>query len=1546
MKKSQFTRVLALLLALLFVLPLNSFAMTAPLSSDLQEMVDLRVNQDLEKMTADYFEMEQEPVVEEDPEIRVIIELSQDSILSYANAHSLEVQQVPASVETNAISQQNQVQSQMTRTGMDFTSLKSFTAVLNGFSAVVNREDLARIEAIAGVVDVSPVNYYERPEVLMTESAPQIFAPSMWAEGFKGEGMVVAVIDSGFDVTHKDFNITDQSKVALTEEDVTAADVSGHYFTAKFPYGWNYYDDSDNIREAGIGSHGQHVAGTVAANGEIKGVAPEAQILGMRVFGADPMISTTTSDVYIKAMDDAVKLGADAINMSLGAAAAFTYETSAEQRAVDHATENGILVAIAAGNDRNQAYGFSVQGNDVTPRSDFPDYGVMSSPGLNDNALTVAASTKYSPYSHYEVQFTVGGTQENRQYVVAEPAKNPQDLMDVELVAIPGVGEASDFTGLDVTDKFAIISRGTIPFTEKMENAKAAGAKGAIIHDNNPGGLIAIQGISDFYAIFVSQETGALLRQADGMVADFVGIMANPDATAYIAEFSTWGVTNDLRLKPEITAPGQGINSTMNENTYASISGTSMATPHIAGAAAVLRQFVDTDARTKDWSLEDKAILIKKLMMNYADQLKNENGVQYSPRQQGAGQVNLKRAVGYTALLTDQASGNTKVELKELADPSFTLNLSLQSFGEQEITYTPSVVLIKDEIRPDGYYTELTTNMTYEVTADDVVLPAGETVNFSIDVDFSDDSIETEQFVDGYVILTGTNGNVISLPFTGFYGDWSRPYILDNFINSEETGGEDPYGPTYFNYSAMMGMQLVEIFPGFEFPQYFFFKNARIDLNPANPVSADTGHNVVIPHLSVMRSLEKMEFNILDENKQHLLTIGTIDYQQKINSLNRGNTKVETFGQGVWEGKAADGSFMPDGKYFYEIKGRLNEDLKREQSKYINILIDTVAPVVDNFRVEGDQLHFTVTDPGAPEYGVGVESIRISTTPESTDNDVVIEVNETGEYTIDHTQFTGATTEEVKLYFFVSDKLLNATVQEYLLRDDITVYPPETGTPTIFIYSPAPNLYGQTAVPLQMDIWGYNNLDKVLVRLDDGEYVEYPFISDVIEVNNPRDGSLIYNGPGYYVDSTIDVPDGQHDIYVKVVAKDGSNHQIRRGFYVDTVAPDLTLTVQDRASDSATAVIDITMFDALGYLKLFQGVEEIYSYDNFPGGPDEEAQTFSVPVDLEMGVNTFTFLLRDAAGRETEKTIEIVRVAASDLVDRIAGSNRYNTAIELSKRTHQTAKTVVLADGLGGIDALGAAPLAIKLDAPILLNSKAGLLDSVKAELERLGTTKVYVVGGIGVLSEQVELDLQAMGIETVRLAGQNRYETSAKIVAEVQALTGIKDRVFLANGLASADALSIGSVAGKLGYGVLLTGPESLPQVTADALAGVRKVVILGGPGAVSEEIEAQLQKRGIETERVAGRTRFHTGVEIAKKYYNNVEHVVLSNGMLAVDALSGAFISYQKNAPVLLVQPDSVPMIVQEYIENNPITHATILGGPGAVSDVVYQHILDLLN
>ena len=236
----------------------------------------------------------------------------------------------------------------------------------------------------------------EKPQSI--ESDEIITVPQTWKQGYKGEGMVVAVIDSGLDVNHEVLRITDPSKAKFKNQgEIEAAKKAagidyGKWYNDKVVYAYDYFDGTDNIKEAERDSHGMHVTGIAtgnpdkaAGNGEkIYGVAPEAQVMFMRVFSDRQ--KTTGSALYVKAIDDAVALGADTINMSLGSTTGSTVNADSDiVDAIKRARAKGVSVLISAGNSNTFGNGYS------RPAAENPDYGLVGNPSTVEDSISVAS---------------------------------------------------------------------------------------------------------------------------------------------------------------------------------------------------------------------------------------------------------------------------------------------------------------------------------------------------------------------------------------------------------------------------------------------------------------------------------------------------------------------------------------------------------------------------------------------------------------------------------------------------------------------------------------------------------------------------------------------------------------------------------------------------------------------------------------------------------------------------------------------------------------------------------------------------------------------------------------------------------------------------------------------------------------------------------------------------------------------------------------------------------------------------------------------------
>lgn len=625
-----------------------------------------------------------------------------------------------------------------------------FTAVANAISAVVPYGSMEEIAALPGVEQVCPVPVYE---TCQTELSPMTMTTGdmvgsygTWESGYTGAGMRIAVIDTGLDLDHPSFDPAaydyalsqlegdwdplDQTEIAqvlpqltIAKDGLTAADL---YRNTKVAFGYNYVDGDLDITHDhdAQGDHGTHVSGIATANRYVPkdggftsaaetvlacGVAPEAQLLVMKVFGKG---GGAYSDDYMAAIQDAIYLGCDAINLSLGSTSpGFVDPTGSgvafAEQLFQSLTETDVVVTISAGNAYSAGFQ-SATGTDLHRTAD-PDIDTVGSPGSYENALTVASVTNSGLTGPY---LSVG--QIHASYTAVGSA--PAGLVSWESLDEGGAGtdypfvflgdptsdtdtrkyamSRSDFDGLDVTGKIVLVSRGTNAFSEKHSFAAQAGAKAVIIYNNTSGtvNMDLSASTGTIPCVFLAQKDMQrfLAAAEQGTDGSWGGVMTlhssptvleNAEDGYRMSDFSSWGVPGDLSLKPEITAPGGNIYSTLDGGTYGSMSGTSMAAPAMAGLSALVLQYIKDQNLTERTGLSARA-LAQALLMSTAKPLTEENGLPYSPRKQGAGLANAHEATSAQSyLLAGAVSGNDgKVKMELGDDPDRT--------GSYQFTFT------------------------------------------------------------------------------------------------------------------------------------------------------------------------------------------------------------------------------------------------------------------------------------------------------------------------------------------------------------------------------------------------------------------------------------------------------------------------------------------------------------------------------------------------------------------------------------------------------------------------------------------------------------------------------------------------------------------------------------------------------------------------------------------------------------------------------------------------------------------------------------------
>ncbi len=289
---------------------------------------------------------------------------------------------------------------------------------------------------------------------------------------------------------------------------------------------------------------------------------------------------------------------------------------------------------------------------------------------------------------------------------------------------------------------------------------------------------------------------------------------------------------------------------------------------------------------------------------------------------------------------------------------------------------------------------------------------------------------------------------------------------------------------------------------------------------------------------------------------------------------------------------------------------------------------------------------------------------------------------------------------------------------------------------------------------------------------------------------------------------------------------------------------------------------------------------------------------------------------------------------------RISGQNRYNTAIEASRTAYKKSDFVVLASGENFPDALAGAPLAMALDAPILLTPKSNIPIDVVSRIVDLEAKRVYILGLEASISKEVEEKISSF-TRVERIGGDSRYDTAALIAERVISLTG-SGSIVLANGENFPDALASSSYFGPKGIPILLTSKDSVPRATRDFVNKnlMNKLYVSGGENSVSTDSVKALG----DFERTSGANRFATSVSLAEKSYANPDVVMLVSGENFPDALSSLGLMKSLDAPLVLTHLAYLSKEVSDYLASAKPSEVVVVGGTGAVSARVVGDILDL--
>lgn len=689
-----------------------------------------------------------------------------------------------------ARSQQASVQDAAADAGIKMSVLHSYSRVWNGFAVKAGQAQVAKLRNLAGVTAVYPVYNVKLPEdraeLDLRYSLPLIQADIAQISGFKGDGIKVGVIDTGVDYNHPDLggSGTNDEEADFPNSRVTLGyDLVGDDYNADI----GNSPDPDPFPDDCNG-HGTHVAGTVGADGggvdgHATGVAPHVTFGAYRVFGCD---GSSDTEVILTAMDLAAADDMDIVNMSLGDAF-MTWPGYPTAVAADALTAAGTLVIASAGNSGES--------------------GLFSSgaPGVAKNVISVAAVENTNTTNRvFTVSPTPSGAPDaSIAYIAAEGAPLPPDSGSSPLA------EASVQNGCtplgSLAGSVALIQRGTCSFYVKAYNAQVAGATGVVIYNNAPGLLnpTVVPPEEGDPAITIPT---VLIDQADGealaaqlptpTTLTWTGdTEASPNPlSGYVSDFSSFGMAADLTLTPDVAAPGGNIWSTypLEQKSYANLSGTSMASPHVAGTVALMIQA----ARLKNINLNDNVAAVRAALTNTSvpiDKLFKYSVVptpdEYEPTvRQGAGLIQVDKAIAAATVSTSVTPG--KISLGENRSTYSKRTLKLTNRGTTTEKYRLSVLNSSNVgAAPTTYwYDYANRKVSAKFSASTVTVKPGRTATVAVYLK-QPSGLSNGWIYGGWVKLTKTDGaKTLVVPFAGVYGDYQKVKVLQDLWDVNEAG--------------------------------------------------------------------------------------------------------------------------------------------------------------------------------------------------------------------------------------------------------------------------------------------------------------------------------------------------------------------------------------------------------------------------------------------------------------------------------------------------------------------------------------------------------------------------------------------------------------------------------------------------------------------------------------------------------------------------------------------------------------------------------------
>lgn len=814
-----------------------------------------------------------------------------------------------------------------------------------------------------------------------------IHADNAHEKGYTGNGKVIAFIDNAFDPSAKAFQAApsslsytaDEIKKLTSQSSFNIVSNASVTKSDKVIYAYDYADQDDDTYSS-YSFHGTYTAAAAAGcfeedeNNYFHGTAYDAQLIFMKVCKDES--NYANEDSLLAALDDTAKLSPDILNISLGSGA----DSQLLTNALDLLNKTGTLICASAGNNSQNIY--TPDKNGIS--AEYTDYGTISYPSSLPYVISAASEdSTENIYNYFETEdgkkipycdFVSSGETDIPSF---SNENNDTDYLYADIT-----GTKNDYADLNVKDKIIILKRGEISFEDKIKYASIAGAAGLIVISDEPlyTRFTADESVIPCACIGADAETylkehpsGKITFQKNGTFTDKNG--GKPSS------FTSYGVTSDLRLKPDLAAPGTEL-LLPDENGYEKFTGTSASSAVTAGAAAVVSQYINKNHASI--AAPERITAISALMMNTAVPARYNDKLYYTPRLQGAGNLNLQNILTSLVYITDE-NGMASISLGDSETGEYSYSLILHNFTDKEQTYELSGALQSDKLSSINgkIYNTLTpedisssASVTFSVNNKEVrsvTVKAQENLTLDCKIRLKPELLyyyqlyaKSGMYIDGFVFFTPKESDsVLSVPFMGYCGIWSDAEIFDSSIyNSTE---EPALGASSLNACIIDNGSIDSTPLGFN---HFTGKAdagticaGKNTVKNAHDLTGETS-SFILPNYYLLRDTTEYTIIISDSSDKNvfelnigkisnLAKIGTEPYVELINRFNTDNLQY-LFSQ------------LSEGTYKYTVNASAVDSTGgtgETKSLSYEFTVDNTAPEMPETEIysENDRLYLKLT---------------------------------------------------------------------------------------------------------------------------------------------------------------------------------------------------------------------------------------------------------------------------------------------------------------------------------------------------------------------------------------------------------------------------------------------------------------------------------------------------------------------------------------------------------------------------------------------------------